>query len=181
VNRTQSALAAVAAVSLAAIVGARNGPQRPSAALWYALLRKPRYTPPGPVVGAAWSVLELALGVIGYRLSRAAPARPRTVALAGWAATLAGLAGYPWLFFTHRRLGAGAAASAAMLAGAVTMTAAAAKVDRPAALLGAPLIAWLAFANVLGDQLWLDNPRLSADRPIRAGRLRAMVSFPPQS
>ncbi len=180
-NRTASALAAVAAVSLAAIVGARNGPQRPSTALWYALLRKPAYTPPGPVVGAAWSALELALGVIGYRLFRAAPARTRTVALAGWGATLAGLAGYPWLFFTRRRLGAAAAASAAMMAGAVTMTAAAAKVDRPAGLLGAPLIAWLAFANLLGNKLWLDNPHLSADGPIRVGRMRAMVSFPPHS
>jgi benzodiazapine receptor len=167
VNKSASAFAAIAAVAAAAILGARNGPQRPSTALWYALLRKPAYTPPGPAIGAAWSALEILLAVIGYRLLAARPV-PRTsgarpLAVGAWVATLAGLAGYPWLFFTRRRLGASAAASAAMLASAATMTAAARRVDGKTALLAIPLLAWLGFANVLGDQLWLDNRRLSRD------------------
>jgi tryptophan-rich sensory protein len=161
-NRSASGLVAAAAVSAAAICGAGNGPQRPSAALWYALLRKPAYTPPGPLVGAAWTVLEGLLGAIGYRLLQAPPSTARTVALGGWAGTLAGLAGYPWLFFTRRRLGASAAASGAMLASALTMGAAARRVDRTVLVLAAPLIAWLAFANVLAGELWLDNPGRSA-------------------
>jgi tryptophan-rich sensory protein len=157
----------MASVLAAAVVGARNGPQRPSTALWYALLRKPAYTPPGPAVGVAWTLLEGLLALIGYRLMRASPqagrSQARALALGGWLGTLAGLAGYPWLFFTRRRLGASAAASGAMLASAVIMTTGARRLDRTAAVLAVPLIAWLGFANILGDQLWLANRRSSRD------------------
>ena len=77
-NKQSAAAVAIGGVLTAAALGARNGPQRPRTALWYARLDKPSFTPPGPLIGAAWGVLELLLAGSGYRLLRA----PRTEARA---------------------------------------------------------------------------------------------------
>lgn len=162
-NKTNSSLLAGTAVLTAAILGARNGPQQPATATWYALLRKPGYTPPGPLIGGVWGILELLLSVAGYRLWRA-PATPnRSAALVAWTLTLTGLAGYPWLFFRQKRLAASTAASCAMFAGAAGTAIAAKDVDETAAAMTVPLLLWLAFATVLSEELWRRNPLLSRD------------------
>lgn len=152
-----AALMAVGSVALAGMAGAQNGPQRPMTALWYARLHKPAYTPPGPVIGVAWSVLEVLLAASGYRLLRAPPSGARSVATGSWVLTLFGLAGYPWLFFRRRQLGSSAAASAAMLAAAIGTAGAARQVDTKAAALTGPLLLWLTFATVLSEELWREN------------------------
>lgn len=158
-----SALLAGAAVLTAGAIGARNGPQRPVAAAWYGLLRKPSYTPPGPAIGAAWGVLEVLLASAGYRLLRAPRTEARYAALGAWGLTVAGLAGYPYLFFTRKRLASASAASAAMLAAAAGTAIAARDVDRPAAAMTIPLLLWLGFATVLSEELWRKNRYLSRD------------------
>jgi hypothetical protein len=92
VMRDTAARAAVSAVSGAAIVGSRSGPtpNHPATATWYARLRKPYFTPPGPVFGVARGMLDLMLAFAGYRLMRE-PARPaRTMIPGTWAATVLG-------------------------------------------------------------------------------------------
>ena len=161
-GRGASLAISVAAVAAAAAVGARNGPQRgPKTAAWYAALRKPAYTPPGPAIGAAWGLLEVLLAAVGYRLLRAPGSAMRNVAIGGWGLTLAGLAGYPWLFFTRRRLASSTVASGAMLASAAATALAARRVDETAAAMTTPLLLWLTFATGLGEELWRRNPRLS--------------------
>jgi tryptophan-rich sensory protein len=91
-NRNTAALIAGSAVLAAALLGARQGPQQPRTALWYARLSKPDYTPPGPVIGATWGVLESLLVATGYRLLRQPPSPPRDRALGGWGCSLIGLA-----------------------------------------------------------------------------------------
>ena len=152
-----SALIAGGAVLAAALIGARRGPQHPRTALWYASLRKPSYTPPGPVFGAAWAVLDTLTGVSGYRLLRAKPGTARSVALSCWALSVAGIAGYPWVFFGRKQLGESAAVVGAMLASASTYVAAAERVDRPAAALGVPLVLWIGFAGLLSEEIWRRN------------------------
>jgi tryptophan-rich sensory protein len=147
-----------AAVLAAAAIGSRSGPQEPRAAIWYASLRKPSYTPPGPAIGAAWTLLDALLWVSGARLLRARRGTPRLVALSGWTLTLAGLAGYPWIFFRARQLGGGTAANAAMLAAAGASAVAARRIDPVASLATVPLVGWLAFAGLLSEELWRRNP-----------------------
>ena len=154
---SKAAWIAGVAVLGCAVVGGANGPQQPRAALWYLRLRKPGYTPPGPAVGAAWSLLEPLLAFSGYRLLRAPASPARIVALSGWALTLTGLAGFPWLFFRERRLGASTAVAGAMLAAAATAAVAARRVDGPAAGLTTPVVAWLAFATLLSEELLRRN------------------------
>ena len=92
-----AAAAAALAIGVAAAAGSRFGPTpaHPATAAWYARLRKPSFTPPGPVFGVAWTLLDALLCYSGYRLL-CRPARPaRTAALAFWGATVPGLAGFP--------------------------------------------------------------------------------------
>ena len=162
-DKIPSGLVSGTAVLAAAIIGAQNGPQRPATAAWYALLRKPAYTPPGPLIGGAWGILELLLSIAGYRLLCAPQASARSAALCAWSLTLLGLAGYPWLFFRRKRLASSAAASSAMLASAGGMFIAAREVDEPAAIMTVPLLFWLGFAALLSEELWRRNPNLSRD------------------
>ena len=158
-NKQNAALLAVAGVALAGMAGAQNGPQRPMTALWYARLHKPSYTPPGPMIGIAWSVLEVLLAASGYKLLQAKRSGARTVATGSWLMTLVGLAGYPFLFFRRKQLGSSAAASAAMLASALATATAARRVDPAVPALTGPLLLWLAFATLLSEELWRQNPR----------------------
>ena len=162
-DRRAAGWLAAGAVLACGLVGATSGPQHPRAGLWYLRLRKPDYTPPGPVVGATWTVLEGLLGYTGYRLMQDQPSPARTTGLAGWGLTLLGLAGYPWLFFGERRLTASTVAAAGMLAAATVTSAAARSADKAAFRATLPLLAWLGFATVLSAQLQHANRRLSAD------------------
>ncbi len=156
-HKRSAAVVAIGGVLVAAVLGARNGPQRPMTALWYARLDKPPFTPPGPLIGAAWGTLELLLAGSGYRLLHARGTEARSAAIGSWALTLVGLAGYPWLFFRRKQLGESAVASASMLAAALGTVAAAREVDRPAALMTIPLTLWLGFATLLSEELWRRN------------------------
>ena len=156
-NKSNAALIAGSAVLAAAVLGARQGPQQPRTALWYARLRKPDYTPPGPVIGATWGVLETLLVATGYRLLRQPPSAPGEKALGAWGCSLIGLAAFPYLFFGRKKLGASTVASAAMLAAAAGTALNARTVDKPAAVMTVPLLAWVGFATILSGDLYRRN------------------------
>ncbi|MBY0301187.1 MAG: tryptophan-rich sensory protein [Sphingomonas ginsenosidimutans] len=156
-----AALAAVGAVlGASAIVGRRNAPDRahPGIRRWYRRLDKPGYTPPGAAFGAVWPVLETGLAVGGYRLLRRPAGGARNVAVGLWLVNTAMVGGWTQLFFREKRLGASAAASGAMVATGAAYVATAAKVDRPAAAVALPFVAWLGFATLLSERIWRDNP-----------------------
>jgi tryptophan-rich sensory protein len=156
-------LAALATVGVvlgaSAFVGRRNAPDpsHPGIRRWYRRLDKPGYTPPDAAFGAVWPVLETGLAVGGYRLLRHPAGRVRNVAIGLWLANSAMVGGWTQLFFRQKRLGASAAASGAMVATGAAYVMAAAKVDRPAAAMGVPFVAWLGFATVLAERIWRDN------------------------
>lgn len=156
-KNTLAALVSFGSVIAATTAGGRHGPQRPLNGIWYAALRKPSYTPPGPVFGAAWTVLDGLLGAAGYRLMKAPRSPARSLALVGWGLCTAGLAGYPWVFFGRKRLDASLAVTGAMLVSAAGTVAASRKVDRPAAAMGVPLMLWLGFATLLSEEIWRRN------------------------
>ena len=148
---------AVGAVVAATLAGRQHGPQHPRTALWYASLRKPSYTPPGPVIGAAWTILDGLLCIAGYRLLTARPSAMRNAALATWGLNIAGIAGYPWVFFGRKQLGASTAVAAGMLGSAAAAVGTAGFVEPVAAAAEAPLVAWLSFATLLSEEIWRRN------------------------
>ncbi len=158
-RKTDATLIATGAVVLAAIAGSRFGPtsRQVGNAVWYATLRKPEYRPSGPTIGAAWMGLDVLLSYAGGRLLAAPPSPARQTAVAGWGATVLGLAAYPWLMFGQRRLGAALAAALGMFGATLTAAAAGSTVDRKAAGALLPLLAWLGFASVLQEEIWRRN------------------------
>lgn len=148
---------AIGAVVTAAVIGSSFGPQHPRSAIWYARLNKPKFTPPGPAIGVVWSVLEILMCVTGYRLLRQYQQPRRNAALACWGGTLAGLAGFPAIFFGERQLGPSTGVAAGLFASAVGTVATAARVDPPAALASVPLAVWTGFATFLSEELWRRN------------------------
>ncbi|PCD03844.1 tryptophan-rich sensory protein [Sphingomonas spermidinifaciens] len=155
-----AAIAIVAGVmSLGALLGRRNAPDpsHPNIRRWYKRLDKPAFTPPNPVFGAVWPIVESGLAIGGYRLLRRRPSEGRNLGVALWLLNTGMIGGWTELFFRKRELGASALASGAMIATGAGYVAAAAKVDRPAAALGLPFVAWLGFATLLAEQVWQRN------------------------
>lgn len=125
--------------------------------VWYESLRKPGWTPPGPVIGGIWTTIQAGLAWGGYRLLRQ-PASPQRNAAAGlWLFNVGMIGGWSEIFFGGRKLGVSAAASAAMLGTGAAYVAVARKVDGKAAATGVPFVAWLGVATLLAAEVWRMN------------------------
>ena len=158
-RQTTAAALAGSAVIAAQLTGARSNPSpsHPRTAAWYAALRKPSFTPPGPVFGLAWTGLDALLGYGGYRLLIAPPSSRRSLALSSWALNLLGIAGFSWVLFGRKRLDEALEVTAAMVVTATATSVTAATVDRRAAYACLPLLGWVAFATVLQEEVWRRN------------------------
>jgi translocator protein len=158
-EKTPALLIASTAAAAAQIVGALRGPtpNHPRTAAWYARLRKPSFTPPGPVFGIAWTCLDGLLAYAGYRLLMAKPSNERSAALSFWAMNLFGVAGFSWVLFGRKRLDEATEVSVAMVGTAAAAAAAATRVDTRAAWAIAPLIGWVIFASILQEEVWRRN------------------------
>lgn len=161
-SRVSPALAAAIASSTFVVPYALSAstspaPNHPRAFLWYRSLRKPGFKPPDVAIPIAWTGIEAALAYGGYRLMRKPSSPARNQALAWLAANVIAIGAWSRLFFGGRNLPASTVAAAAMVGTGAAYVAQAKKVDRPAALAGAPFVAWVAFATVLTAAIWRRN------------------------
>ena len=147
------------AVIAAALAGKRSAPSpdHPATAAWYVSLRKPPFTPPGPVFGGAWGVLYPLLGWAGYRLLAAPPSPQRATAVAAWAANVVAIGTHPYVMFGRKSLGPSTVLLTAEVAAAGGMVAAASRVEPAVAFSQVPLLLWTAFADLLNEELWRRN------------------------
>ena len=158
-NKVSAALVSIAALMAAGLVGRRYAPSpdHPRTAAWYAKLDKAPFTPPGPVFGGAWALLYPLLGWAGYRLLSAPKSPKRTQAVAAWAANVVAIATHPYLLFGRKDLAASTALLTVETGAAVAMVASASRVDPLAGLAQVPLALWVAFADVLNEEVWRRN------------------------
>jgi tryptophan-rich sensory protein len=152
-----SFLAATAAVAAAGSRATKKG-----RGAWYRLLKKPPFNPPPAVFGPVWTALYGLMSVSAYRIWQTPPSPERTRALALWGTQL-GLNGL-WspLFFGQHRPRAALVDLVALAAAIAAYIKVAAKVDRAAASLMAPYLAWVGFAGVLNGEIVRRNRVLSA-------------------
>ncbi|UAJ12643.1 TspO/MBR family protein [Glacieibacterium megasporae] len=155
---------AVGAVFAALLAGKRAspGPDHPRTQRWYKRLEKPDFTPPTTIYPIAWTAIQAALAYGGYRLLRSEPTPDRTKALALWTINQVGIGGWSEVFFGHRAPGWGTIASAGLGASAIGYVATARPTDKVASDLGVPLVAWVAFATVLSEEIWRKNETVTA-------------------
>jgi len=128
-----------------------------SVGTWYAALAKPAFNPPDWVFGPVWTALYLMMAIAAWRIWRLRAAANARAALALWALQLALNLCWSFVFFGARAIGAALAEILVLLAAIVATAVLFWRLDRPAALLFAPYIAWVAFAAVLNAAIWRLN------------------------
>ncbi|MBV9078019.1 MAG: tryptophan-rich sensory protein [Methylobacteriaceae bacterium] len=150
------ALAAIVPVALASALGSLA--TLPNIPTWYAGLVKPPLTPPNAVFGPTWTILFVLMAYAAFRVWRlpaGTSGRGRALALFYGQLTLNAL--WSWAFFGGRSPGLGLIVIAGMLV-AITLTIRAfAPLDRIAAWLLAPYLAWVSFASYLNLGIWWLN------------------------
>ena len=152
------ALLVCIAVTTAAAAGAAYASR--TSAEFYALLDKPIWAPPAWLFGPVWSVLYLLMAVAAWRVWRARGFEPARRALALYTLQLVFNALWTWLFFVWRD-GPWATAEVLTLWASIAATMLAFKrIDRLAAGMLVPYLAWVSFASALTISVWQRNPGL---------------------
>jgi len=151
------------AVAGVAILGGLFNPGRGGTREWYSELEKPSFNPPDAVFAPVWTTLYILIAISGYRIWSSDSRRDRTRALALWSTQLTLNAAWSPLFFGAKKPALAMGDIALMLAAIASYTAAARKVDKRAAWLMSPYIAWVAFATLLNAEIVRLNGA-SADR-----------------
>lgn len=120
---------------------------------WFDGLTKPAAMPPGWMFGAAWSLLYILLGLSLALILRRKDAPRRSLALTLFTAQM--LLNFSWspVFFGMHRASAALVIIVVMLILSVATALVFAKIDRKAALLMVPYLAWLSFASYLNYEI----------------------------
>lgn len=122
---------------------------------WYAGLDKPEWTPPSWLFGPAWTTLYLLMGIAAWRVwSRQA----RHPAISLFLLQLGLNALWTPLFFGLHRPDLAFFEILVLVAGVIATSIAFWRVDRIAAALLVPYLAWLSYAAALNGALWRMNP-----------------------
>ena len=136
----------------AGAIGSQFGPGD-----WFAALTKPSWNPPGWLFGPVWSLLYTMMGVAAWRVWRVGGFGGARVAMGAFAFQLVLNAAWSWLFFGLHRMDL-AFFEIIVLWFAILATAIAfRRIDRPAAWMLVPYLAWVAFATVLNATFWRLN------------------------
>lgn len=130
----------------------------PAVPTWYADLVKPAWTPPGWLFGPVWTLLYALMGIAVARVwlrHRSSVEGRRTLGL--FAVQLVLNAAWSFLFFGLHSPALGLAEIVVLWAGIAALVAWWWRLERPAALLLAPYLAWVAFAAALNFAIWRLN------------------------
>lgn len=142
-----------AAVATVAVYGSRFSPADAAVRRWYRTLDKPPFNPPDAVFAPVWTTLYTLIALSGWRVWRRRASRARTEALALWALQLGVNGLWSKLFFGKRRPALALVDIVGLLSLVGGYVASARRVDRVAARMLTPYLAWVAFATVLNAEI----------------------------
>lgn len=147
-------IALVICLAAAAIGSALTVPEIPT---WYAGLTKPSFNPPNWIFGPVWTILYVLMAIAICRVWTRSRGTERSRAAAIFAVQLVLNVAWSAAFFAGHSPGAGLVVILALLAAIVTTIVIFARIDRLAAWLLAPYLAWVSFASVLNAAIWVLN------------------------
>ena len=137
-----------------ALPAALGGPD----SAWFQSLEKPWFYPPGWAFGVVWTLLFTLLGIALYRVwATGFERRPVKVAVGAFALQMAFNVAWTPTFFTLQRPGLALGVIVGLWVLVVGTILAFDRVDRTAAALLVPYLAWISFAAVLNYALWAMN------------------------
>ncbi len=148
---------AIAVVPVVAASGLGGLVTRANIPTWYAGIAKPFFTPPNWVFAPVWTLLFAGMALAAYRVLSRPPSAARTAALRIHSLQLALNVAWSAAFFGLNSPGAGLLVIAPLLAAIALTIRAFAPLDRPAAWLLAPYLAWVAYATALNLGIWWLN------------------------
>lgn len=129
-----------------------------SVATWYPTLAKPWFTPPDAVFAPVWITLYAVMGVASWRIWWAGSRRATVqVALAVYVVQLILNGAWSIIFFGLQSISGGLVTILLLLAALSLTVRSFGRVDRLAAWLLAPYLAWTAYATALNVALWWMN------------------------
>ncbi|MBU6164945.1 MAG: tryptophan-rich sensory protein [Alphaproteobacteria bacterium] len=129
---------------------------------WYQSLTLPVFQPPGPLFGIAWAILYTLIGVAVAMVWGTRDARGKPLAIGLFALGLAINLCWSPLFFKLHMISAALGIIIVMLLVALATSWAFARVNRLAAWLLLPYLAWLCFATALNIAILVLNPMADA-------------------
>ena len=145
-------------IALVAVAAALGALASRDAAAFYAQLARPAWAPPAGVFGPVWTTLYVLMAVAAWRVTRG-PGEHRAAATL-FVVQLAVNALWSWLFFAWHQ-GAASFADIVLLDALVLVTVRLfQRIDRVAALLLLPYLAWILFATALNWTAWRMNAAL---------------------
>lgn len=124
---------------------------------WYAALNKPSFNPPNTVFGPVWTVLYILMAIAAWRVWRVADRETARRPLTLFALQLALNLGWSVTFFGLERLGPSVAVIVVLELAVVATALAFRPIDRIAAWLLVPYVAWVGFAAILNIAIWRLN------------------------
>ena len=137
-------------VAATAVVSAVGGAvTRRGRGLWYRTLRKPPQNPPAWLFGPVWTALYGLMSWSAYRIWKQPASAGRTRALQIWTGQLVLNGAWSPLFFGRHAPRAALVDLAGLWLAIAGYIKTAAKLDRLAAALMAPYLAWVTFAGTL--------------------------------
>jgi translocator protein len=124
---------------------------------WYQSLDRPPWNPPSWVFAPVWIALYAVMAAAAWLIWREPPGRRRRLALGLFLVQLAANGLWSPLFFGLRSPGLALLDMAVLLAALVATIVAFARVQRAAAWLLAPYLAWVLYAASLNVWIWAKN------------------------
>lgn len=150
-----AAMAIVPVVIVSLLGNAATMPQIPT---WYPTLAKPPFNPPNWVFGPVWTLLFLLMAVGVYRILRLPAGTPdRMRALVVYHLQLALNLAWSCVFFGLQSPLGGLFVIVPFLVTILLTIAAFVRLDRLAAHLQWPYVAWVSFATLLNASIWWLN------------------------
>lgn len=148
-------------VGVAATAAAGSIASADATSRWYARIRKPAYQPPRAAFPTVWTTLYVDIAATSAVALDRFRATGRHDKARGYAAALVlNLllnAGWSWLFFRYRKLGAAAIGAAALTASSADLVRRTAEATPRGALALLPYPVWCGFATVLSTHIWRLN------------------------
>jgi translocator protein len=151
-------LGALAAAVVINLIGALGVPFTTPDSAWFQALEKPWFYPPGAAFGIVWTLLFTLMGIAAYLVYRQGfENRAVKVALGVFALQMVVNVAWSPAFFAAQELllALGIILVLWLLIGATIV--AFSRVDRRAAALLVPYLAWVTFAAVLNYSIWAIN------------------------
>ncbi len=123
---------------------------------WYSTLHKPSFNPPNYVFGPVWTCLYLLMGISFY-LVLTSHAAPRRQALVFFWVQLIFNFFWSLIFFNMHQVGLALVDIVLMWLAILGMIITFYKINKVAALMQLPYLAWVSFATCLNAAIWMLN------------------------